>query len=86
LGLYVFLCWVFFVKLKKCQKKKIFHTFIFSRTFEVTGPFIAMIYKMIVGDILTFFCIYCFQLFGFSLGNLIINHDFKYIIKIKFEI
>jgi transient receptor potential cation channel subfamily V protein 6 len=34
----------------------------------VTGPFVVMIYKMIIGDILTFSSIYSLLLFGFSLG------------------
>ena len=36
--------------------------------FEITGPFVAMIYKMIAGDILTFASIFCMILFGFSLA------------------
>lgn len=37
------------------------------RVASVTGPFVVMIYKMIVGDILTFSYIYTIVLFGFSL-------------------
>lgn len=44
------------------------HLLFYARVVTVTGPFVVMIYKMIVGDILTFASIYGFLLFGFSLG------------------
>ena len=41
---------------------------LFLRVFEITGPFVAMIYKMIAGDIFSFSIIYSLLLFGFSLA------------------
>ena len=41
-----------------------------NRVFETSGPFVVVLYKMVVGDITTFTCIYGFLLFGYSLGNL----------------
>ena len=45
-----------------------FHLLFYARVFNFTGPFVVMIYKMIIGDILTFASIYILLLFGFSLG------------------
>lgn len=44
------------------------HILFYARVFPLTGPFVVMIYKMIVGDILTFASIYVLLLFGFSLA------------------
>lgn len=41
---------------------------LFQRVFEVTGPFVVMIYKMIAGDILTFASLFLPLLFGFTLA------------------
>ena len=41
------------------------------RVFKATGPFVVMIYKMVVGDIAEFSTIYSGFLLGFTLGNLI---------------
>jgi hypothetical protein len=40
-----------------------------KRVATVTGPFVVMIYKMVIGDILTFSSIYSLLLFGFSSGK-----------------
>ncbi|CAF0893285.1 unnamed protein product [Brachionus calyciflorus] len=45
-----------------------FHLLFYARVINLTGPFVVMIYKMIIGDILTFSSIYILLLFGFSLG------------------
>ncbi|XP_013397110.1 transient receptor potential cation channel subfamily V member 5 [Lingula anatina] len=38
----------------------------FCRGFKIVGPFVAMIYKMIIGDLLRFFTIYLVFVMGFS--------------------
>ena len=43
--------------------------FYFNRVFKVTGPFVVMIYKMVIGDIAEFSTIYSGFLFGFTLGS-----------------
>lgn len=45
------------------------HLLLYARVLKVTGPFVVMIYKMIIGDILTFATIYLLLLFGFSMGE-----------------
>lgn len=41
-------------------------SFLFSSAIRLTGPFVTMVYSMIVGDMLTFGIIYSVVLFGFS--------------------
>jgi len=41
-------------------------SFFFSSAIRLTGPFVTMVYSMIVGDMLTFGIIYSIVLFGFS--------------------
>jgi transient receptor potential cation channel subfamily V protein 6 len=45
------------------------HLLLYFRVLKITGPFVVMIYKMIVGDILTFCTIYIVLLVGFSTGK-----------------
>ena len=50
------------------------HLLFYARVMTLTGPFVVMIYKMIIGDILTFTTIFIMFLFGFSLGNYLIQN------------
>ncbi len=70
-----FFCFVFsnLLILKVC--------FLILRVFETTGPFVVMIYKMVIGDIMTFGAIYLFLLFGFSLGNFFLDSLIKIFLK-----
>lgn len=45
------------------------HLLFYFRVLKITGPFVVMIYKMIVGDILTFATIYIILLLGFATGK-----------------
>ena len=45
------------------------HLLFYARVATLTGPFVVMIYKMVVGDIATFSIIFVIFLFGFSLGK-----------------
>lgn len=42
---------------------------LFFRTFKLTGPFVTMIYKMLLGDLLRFGIIYVIFLTGFTQGS-----------------
>lgn len=42
----------------------------FCRGFKTVGPFVVMIYRMIMGDLLRFVSIYLVFVMGFSQGNL----------------
>ena len=44
----------------------VFNTFYFYRAIKLTGPFVVMIYAMILGDMFTFSIIYIIFLFGFT--------------------
>ena len=41
----------------------------FCRGFKTVGPFVVMIYRMIMGDLLRFVCIYLVFVMGFSQGK-----------------
>lgn len=41
----------------------------FCRGFKTVGPFVVMIYRMIMGDLLRFVSIYLVFVMGFSQGN-----------------
>lgn len=44
------------------------HLLFYLKVFKITGPFVVMIYKMVIGDIAEFSTIYSGFLFGFTLG------------------
>ncbi len=44
------------------------HLLFYARVATLTGPFVVMIYKMLIGDILIFSTIFSVFLIGFSLG------------------
>lgn len=45
---------------------------IYFRGFKTVGPFVVMIYRMVVGDLLRFVCIYMVFVMGFSQAYYII--------------
>lgn len=47
----------------------------FCRGFKTVGPFVVMIYRMIMGDLLRFVAIYLVFVMGFSQGNFIKNKN-----------
>lgn len=48
------------------------HLLFYLKVFKITGPFVVMIYKMVIGDIAEFSTIYSGFMMGFSLGKYII--------------
>ncbi|KAF6022629.1 Nan [Bugula neritina] len=53
------------------------HFLFFCRGFKMVGPFVTMIYKMLVGDLLRFFTIYLIFLIGFSQAMYIVHINFE---------
>ena len=45
------------------------HLLFYLKVFKMTGPFVVMIYKMVIGDIAEFTAIYSGVLLGFSWGK-----------------
>lgn len=71
---------LFFCRFHNCHK----HCESFNRTkihscfrgFKTVGPFVVMIYRMVVGDLLRFVCIYMVFVMGFSQAYYIIFLSF----------
>ncbi|XP_067949715.1 transient receptor potential cation channel subfamily V member 5-like [Watersipora subatra] len=54
------------------------HFLFFCRGFKMVGPFVTMIYKMLVGDLLRFFTIYFIFLIGFSQSMYVIHVNYNH--------
>jgi hypothetical protein len=59
------------------------HLLFYLKVFRITGPFVVMIYKMIIGDIVDFSTVYTGFTLGFTLGSykafsLGSNHNFNF--------
>ncbi|XP_076469164.1 uncharacterized protein LOC143299692 [Babylonia areolata] len=52
-----------------------FFLLFFARVARLTGPFVTMIYKMVVGDLFRFAIIYCIFLVGFTQGFFFLFRD-----------
>ncbi|XP_067949718.1 transient receptor potential cation channel subfamily V member 5-like [Watersipora subatra] len=54
------------------------HFLFFCRGFKMVGPFVTMIYKMLVGDLLRFFTIYFIFLIGFSQSMYVVHISYNH--------
>jgi len=51
------------------------YLFIFLLAFEITGPMVIMVYKMLFNDVLRFFMVYCVFILGFSHAFFVLDHS-----------
>jgi len=52
------------------------HLLFYLKVFKITGPFVVMIYKMVIGDIAEFTAIYSGFLVGFAWGKFTFSLNF----------